>query len=93
MLPLRSTLAARPVHRLADDPLGFARGSLRSLASVTPAELEYLAGVDGATSAKLLAELELAKRLAHERRPERVQIRWTERDGGPGAHFALMGTR
>ena len=83
-LVIGSGAAARPVHRLADDLLGFARGSLRYLASATPAELECLAGVDGATSAKLLAELELARRLAHERRPERVQIR------GPADVFDLM---
>lgn len=86
-LVIGSGSAARSAHLIADDLLGYARGHLRSLASASPSELERLTGVGGATSARILAALELGRRLAHERRPERVQIR------GPSDVFDLMSPR
>lgn len=49
--------------QLADNVLASVHGQLRSLASAGPAELERVAGVGEATSARLLAGLELGRRL------------------------------
>ena len=69
---------------LADSVLSSARGRLRSLALASPAELEQIPGVGRATSARLLAALELGVRLSHETLPERPTIR------GPTDVFNLM---
>ncbi len=78
---------SRSALRVADGVLTHARGRLRFLASTSPEELEQVGGVGRATSAKLLAALELGRRLASEELPERVTIR------GPSDVFELMGPR
>ena len=70
--------------QLSDAVLTLVRGRLRSLASTTPAELEGLPGVGRATSARLLAALELGGRLSRENRPDRTVIR------GPSDVYDLM---
>jgi len=72
---------------VTDRVLGWSGGRIRPLLSATPADLERLAGVGQATSGRLLASLELGRRAAEERLPERPRIR------GPAEVFALMSPR
>jgi DNA repair protein RadC len=64
-----------------------AGGRLRTLAHATPADLERVPGVGAATSARILAALELGARLAGEELPERPRIR------GPEDVYDLVGPR
>ena len=73
--------------QLANNVLTSVHGQLRSLASAGPAELERVPGVGEATSARLLAGLELGRRLSQEDLPERTTIH------GPSDVFELMGPR
>lgn len=72
---------------LADRLLSAAGGRLRVLAASSPADLERVSGVGGATSARLLAALELGVRLSQEGVPDRPRIR------GPEDVFRLMAPR
>ena len=72
---------------LADAVLASAGGRLRSLAQATPADLERLAGVGAATSARILASLELGARLAAEALPDRPRIH------GPEDVYHLVGPK
>jgi DNA repair protein RadC len=73
--------------QLADRLLSSSGGRLRSLASSSPADLERIPGVGDATSARLLAALELGVRLSQEDLPQRPRIR------GPDDVFRLMAPR
>jgi DNA repair protein RadC len=90
---LLNLLVGRPgrlpdsASRLADTVLASAGGRLRLLAHATPADLERLPGVGTATSARILAALELGARLAAEELPERPRIR------GPEDVYDLVGPR
>lgn len=79
-------VAGSALH-LADRLLASAGGRLRSLAGSSPADLERVPGVGGATSARLLAALELGVRLSMEEMPVRPRIR------GPEDVFQLMAHR
>lgn len=79
-------VAGSALH-LADRLLSASGGRLRGLATASPADLERIPGVGGATSARLLAALELAVRLSREELPERPRIR------GPDDVFRLMAPR
>jgi DNA repair protein RadC len=90
---LLALLVGRPsrlpgsASRLADTVLASAGGRLRWLAHATPADLERLPGVGTATSARILAALELGARLAAEELPERPRIH------GPEDVYDLVGPR
>lgn len=73
--------------QLADRLLSSSGGRLRSLAASSPADLERIPGVGDATSARLLAALELGVRLSQEDLPQRPRIR------GPDDVFRLMAPR
>ncbi len=70
--------------QLADRVLAWGGGRLRGLASASPTQLEGVAGIGEATSARLLAALELGRRLDREALPERPPIR------GPSDVFDLL---
>lgn len=63
--------AGRTVQSVAQAVHDVADGSLRKLARHPEAELRRIGGVGAAKAARLLAALELGRRLAHERRPSR----------------------
>jgi DNA repair protein RadC len=73
--------------RVADRILAAAEGRLRTLGGLTAADLETVQGVGRATSARILAALELGRRTVEERLPERPRIR------GPSDVFSLMAPR
>lgn len=64
-----------PAPVLADRLLARAGGSLRHLGGLDPAALTDLAGVGQATACRILAALEIGRRAAAERFPERRRIR------------------
>jgi DNA repair protein RadC len=79
--------AGLPAIRIADRILAAADGRLRVLGAMTTGDLESVRGVGAATSARILAALELGRRAVEERLPERPRIR------GPSDVFALMAPR
>jgi DNA repair protein RadC len=80
----RGSASAPPV---TDALLSMCGARLRSLARATPADLERVPGIGAATSARLIAALELGARLAAEGLPERPRIR------GPEDVYDLVGPR
>jgi DNA repair protein RadC len=86
-LVLGSGGGAGSVLGVADRVLGWSGGRLRPLLSSSPAELEQLSGIGRASAGRLLASLELGRRAAEERLPDRPRIR------GPAEVFALMSPR
>jgi DNA repair protein RadC len=60
---------------VAGDLLQASQGSLRRMAGAPAAELEHVAGVGPAVSARISAALELGRRLAREGPQERVRIK------------------
>lgn len=73
--------------RVADRILAATGGRLRILSGMTGPDLETVGGVGQATSARILAALELGRRAVEEHLPERPRIR------GPSDVFALMAPR
>lgn len=73
-----------PAPAVADRLLSRAGGRVRALRVATPAELEAIPGVGPATAARVLAALELGRRAAAERHPDRPRIR------GPHDVFRIM---
>ena len=72
---------------VADRILDAAEGSLRRLATLDVAALEGVAGVGTATATRVLAALELGRRVAAEGPADRERIQ------GPGDVFILLGSR
>ncbi len=79
--------AHRGVHRVADDLMAEAGGSLRTLAARPAAELLRVAGVGPAKAARLLAAFEVGHRLAREARPLAPRI------SGPEDVVRVVGPR
>lgn len=70
-----SGTGGRSAIDVAGELLGTTSGSLRRLASASPAELERTSGIGPAVSARVAAALELGRRLARESAGERPRIR------------------
>ena len=67
-----------PVVEVAQGVYRSAGGSLRRLAGLPLGQLRVVGGVGGAKAGRLVAALELGRRLAREERPPRVRIRTPE---------------
>ena len=66
---------SRSAVDVAGDLLQFSNGSLRQLATTSPAEMQRLPGIGPAVTARLIAALELGRRMARESALERPRIR------------------
>jgi DNA repair protein RadC len=87
VLLLGSGTAGSSVLEVADRFLIATGGRLRPLLSAAPADIERVAGIGSANAARLLAALELGRRAAEERLPDRPRIR------GPVDVYELLGSR
>ncbi|HEY0811366.1 MAG TPA: DNA repair protein RadC [Longimicrobiales bacterium] len=66
---------SRSAVDVAGDLLQFSNGSLRQLATTSAAEMQRLPGIGPAVTARLIAALELGRRMARESALERPRIR------------------